>query len=230
MHKTVWVEIENSKDKIILISCAYRHPRSEVEHVNEYFQRTLSSPSVANKHVFILGDFNINVLNYDSHTPTCDFVSSLLSEHFPPYVIHPTRVSDYSSTIIDNILSNICNLNTISGNILTQVADHFPQFLIAKTAGIASKTQSYYQHDYSNFDEGKFLSDFKNLNFEHLNDNQSNVCAQFNRFLVHVDEIVKKHSPLKKLNNKDITLQAKPWINNRIRKMMHVRDKLLKKD
>ena len=228
-YETVWVEIENLKDKNILICCAYRHPSFEIEHFNEYFQMTLSSPSVANKHVFILGDFNINLLDYDSYNPTCDFVSSLLSQHFLPYIIHPTRVSDYSSTIIDNIFSNICNLNTISGNILTQVADHFPQFLIVKKAGIASKTQSYYQHYYSNFDQVKFLSDFKNLNFEYLNDNQTNVCAKCNRFLVHVDEIVKKHAPWKMFAKKDIKLQAMPRISNRIQKMMRVRDKLLKR-
>ena len=79
VYETVWFEIENSKDKNILICSAYRHPSSEIKHFSEYFQRTLSSPSVANKHVFILGDFNINLLNYDSHTPTCDFVLVFLS-------------------------------------------------------------------------------------------------------------------------------------------------------
>ena len=50
---------------------------------------------------------------------------------------------------------------------------------------------------------------------------------KMNSFLVHVDEIVKKHAPLKKFTKKDIKLQAKPWISNRIRKLMRVRDKLL---
>ena len=30
--ETVWAEIENSKDKNILICCAYRHPSTEIEH------------------------------------------------------------------------------------------------------------------------------------------------------------------------------------------------------
>ena len=107
-YETVWAEIENSKDKDILICCAYRHPSSEIEHFTEYIQRTLSIPSVANKHVFILGDFNINLLNHDSHTATCDFVSVLLSQNFLPYIIHPTQVSDHTPTIIDNIFSNVC--------------------------------------------------------------------------------------------------------------------------
>ena len=227
-YETVWAEIENPKDKNILICCAYRHPSTEIEHFTEHLQSSLSNPSVANKHVFILGDFNINLLNYDSHTPTFDFFSLLLSQHYLPYIIHPTRVSDQSSTVIDNIFSNVCNLDTKSGNILTQIADHFPQFLIVRKVGITNKTMSYYQHDYSKFDQEKFLADFNNLNFEYLNDNQSDVNGKFNRFLANLDEIVRKHAPLKKLTKKDMKLRNKPWINSRIQKLMRLRDKYLK--
>ena len=40
----------------------------------EYVEETLSKPSVLHKQVFILGDFNINLLKYDSHSPTSDFI------------------------------------------------------------------------------------------------------------------------------------------------------------
>ena len=67
-YERIWAEIETSKDKNILICCAYRHPCTKIEHFTEYIQRILSNPSIANKQVFILYDFNINLLNYDSHT------------------------------------------------------------------------------------------------------------------------------------------------------------------
>ena len=70
---------------------------------------------------------------------------------------------------------------------MTQVADHFPQFLIVRKAVVLNKIQSYYQHDYSKFDEAEFLADFNNLNFEYLNDNQSDVNAKFNIFLADVN-------------------------------------------
>ena len=126
--ETVWTEAENPKDKNILICCAYRHPNSDPETFKEYLQNILANPTITNKNVFILGDFNLNLLNYDSHTPTKKFVSLFLSQHFLPFVVHPTRVSDHYSTIIDNIFSNICNLETKKGNILTHIADHFSQF------------------------------------------------------------------------------------------------------
>ena len=86
-------------------------------------------------------------------------VVSLPFSHYLPYIIHPIRVSDYSSTIIDNIFSNACNLDTKGGKILTQIADHFPQFLIVTKVEFGNNTMSHYQHDYSKFNQEKFLAD-----------------------------------------------------------------------
>ena len=44
----------------------------------------------------------------------------------------PTRVTDNSATIIDNIFTDATDFEALSGNILNQLADHFSQFLILK--------------------------------------------------------------------------------------------------
>ena len=130
--ETVWVEVENSKGSNYLFFCTYCHPNSAVDTLTEYLQEVLSNPAVFNKQVFILGDFNVNLLNYNHNTSVTNYVNSLLSKQFLPYIIHPSHVSEYSSTLIDNIFSNIIDNVTLSGNILTQITDHFPQFLIIK--------------------------------------------------------------------------------------------------
>ena len=98
---------------------------------------------------------------------------------------------------------------------------------MVKRAGVANKTLLYFKHDYSKFDEERFLADFSNLNFEYLNANPTDVNAKFNRFLANLNEIVSKHAPLKKLTKRDLKLRNKPWINSRIQKMMRLRDSLL---
>ena len=50
-----------------------------------------------------MGDFNIDLLKYESHNCTNDFINSLVSHSFLPYILQPTRATDHSSTIIDNI-------------------------------------------------------------------------------------------------------------------------------
>ena len=87
-----------------------------------------------------------------------------------PFIVHPTRVSDPSATIIDNIFLNTCNFDTISGNILTQISDHFPQFIVVKKAGITAGSLSFYQNDYATLNEENFISDFNAISLEYLSD------------------------------------------------------------
>ena len=104
-----------------------------------------------------MGDFNINLLNYEAHSETNDFINLMVSHHLLLYVLHPTRVTDHSATIIDNIFSTNCEYNTVSGNLLSQISDHFPQFLIIKNASVDYRNCSLFQRDYSKFSDQPFL-------------------------------------------------------------------------
>ena len=75
-----------------------------------------------------MGDSNINLLGYDSDSETNDFINTMVSHYLLPYILHPTRVTDLSATIIDNIFSNLCEFETISGNIMVQLTDHLLSF------------------------------------------------------------------------------------------------------
>ena len=52
---------------------------------------------------------------------------------------------------------------------------------------------------------------------------------KLNRFLVNLNNLVTKHAPLKKLTKKNIKFRDKLWINNKIKKMMRIKDKILNK-
>ena len=41
--------------------------------------------------VFFLGDFKINLLNYNDHKPINNFLDSLASRNLIPYILKPTR-------------------------------------------------------------------------------------------------------------------------------------------
>ena len=80
------------------------------------------------KQIFLLGGFNINLLNYNDHQPTNDFSDSLASNSFFPYILHPTRIASHSKTLIDNIFSSFISPAIISGNITSTISDHLPKF------------------------------------------------------------------------------------------------------
>ena len=82
------------------------------------------------KFLFLMGDFNVNLLNYACHNDTNDFINTMISHYLLPYILHPTRVTDHSATVTDNIFSNSASYESISENIISQISDHFPQFMI----------------------------------------------------------------------------------------------------
>ena len=69
---------------------------------NNYLRQIFEIVSKERK-VFLLGDFNINLLNYNDHQPTNGFLDSLFSNSFIPYILYPTRITSHSKTLIDNI-------------------------------------------------------------------------------------------------------------------------------
>ena len=227
--ETVWIEIENPKAKNILCCCAYRHPNSDISKFNDYFQMTLSNLAKENKLIAVMGDFNIDLLKYDSHTPSNDFVNMMFSYHFQPSILHPTRITDTSSTIIDNIyVNNATESNIFAGNILSQISDHLPQSAILSENAPDFKTSSYFAYDYKTFDEAKFLADYKELDTSFLDDKSQHLNVKFNTFLLNLHDLINKHCPKKKLNKQALKLKTKPWINFRIKRMMKIRDALFR--
>ena len=57
---------------------------------------------MSNKSIFVMGDFNTNLPSYESHSETDEFINSMVSHYLIPYILHPTRVTDHSSIVIDN--------------------------------------------------------------------------------------------------------------------------------
>ena len=77
-----------------------------------------------------MGDFNINLMNYEADNPTSHVLDNICLNSFFSYINIPTHHTSQSKTLIDNILYNGINGNTISGNITTNISDHLAQFLI----------------------------------------------------------------------------------------------------
>ena len=226
--EAVWVEIENKNDKNVLICCVYRHPSSDIDNLTSYFQNHLSKLS-SNKLLFIMGDFNVNLLDFSSHTPTSDFINNFFSHSLLPCIHHPTGVSEHRASIIDNIYTNATNANIVSGNILMQITDHFPQFMILKNTHVSHNNSESFKYDYSRFKEDKFLDDFNQIDFTYLENSDLDVNNKFDRFLKDLNTLTNQHAPIKRRSRKEMKLKDKPWINNRILKMMRIRDRILQK-
>ena len=176
-----------------------------------------------------MGDFNINLLNYESHSDTNEFINSVVSHYLLPHILQPTGVTDHSATIIDNIFTDATDFEALSGNILNQLADNFSQFLILKRLPITHKDAAYYQYDYSNFDKDRFIADFSKIRWNENEDISIDTDEKFSKFYDKVSNCVKNHVPLTKISRRKLSLRAKPWITVRREHIMAKRDKYLRK-
>ena len=57
-------------------------------------------------------------------------------------------------------------MNAISGNLVSKISDHLPQFLIVDNLKVNYKVLNYYKNDFSKFDEEKFINDFSLLDLD----------------------------------------------------------------
>ena len=63
------IEIFNPNKTNVIVGCIYRHPHIDLNEFNDYYlNNLLDKLSKENKTVFLLGDFNIDLLNYNQHS------------------------------------------------------------------------------------------------------------------------------------------------------------------
>ena len=190
---------------------------------NNYLTQTFEIVSKEQK-LPLLGNFNINLLNYNDHQPTNDFLDSLASNSFIPYILHPTRITNHSKTLIDNIFSNFISPDIISGNITATISDHLPQFSFVPNILSNPPTQksSYYKRDWSKFKQENFILDYFDKDWvDFLQVDQQNVNLSLDSFL-------DVHTSLRKFNKYKLKFKIKPWITPALQKSVSIKNNLLK--
>ena len=77
---------------------------------------------------YMMGDFNINLLDHNLSPPVEYFINQMISKNFLPTINRPTRLTPHSCTLIDNIFCNRVDEAESSGVITTNISDHYPVF------------------------------------------------------------------------------------------------------
>ena len=118
------IEIINDHCKNIF-SVVYRAVNGDLSINETFFRKILSENTEANKTLFLAGDFDINVLDYENKKVQ-NFVNLMFEFSMMPTVNKPTRVTSYTATAIDNIITNFIFDNDFGNAIIkTNVSDHF---------------------------------------------------------------------------------------------------------
>ena len=169
--ESTFIEIVNPKKSNILVGVIYRHPSMDLADFNcNYLNKLLENISKEQKSIFLLEVFNVNLLNYNEHNHTNEFLDSLASNSFIPLILQPIRITSHSNTLIDNIFSNAIDPDIISGSLTATISDHLPQFSIIPNmfGNVPGNKSNIYERHWSKFDRENFILDYFSVEWEDL--------------------------------------------------------------
>ena len=201
--ESTFAEIVLKKRKNFIVGCIYKHPLFDIDLFNEKILTPLLRKSCQeNKNLVLLGDFNIDLLTCDTEISHSKFLDVLGAYQILPSITLPTRITDTSSTLIDNIFTSPLNCSSVSGNLTVSISDHLPQFLILNTdCSSKYKPELPFRRDWSNFDGVSFKEEFENVDWKGLLDIEGgNVDSSFDSFLTQFNSLYDKHVPLKQIS------------------------------
>ena len=151
----------------------------------------------------------------------------MISYFFQPHILQPIRITDHSATLIDNIYFNSIDHSTTSGNIIYDISDHLPNFLIVSKLNFKIFKNDVFVRDYSHYNEEDLITETDAVNWETVY-NSDGANLAFNTFFNKLNMIIEKHVPLKKLSKNKVKLLTKPWITKGLKISIKNKNKLYK--
>ena len=103
----------------------------------------------------------------------------LYSSAFFPTITKPTRIYGESSTLTDNILLNNIECNSVSGNIVSDISEHFSQICLLYNCKVYAWYRKKKIRDYAKFKKRKYLSKLQ-ANLDNGYDQATDVNTLFN--------------------------------------------------
>lgn len=206
--ETIFIEITIKNGKNIIIGVVYRPPNSKFEIFINSMNTILEKIDKENKHCYLLGDFNIDLLKSESCDYTNHFVEQLFTSCFFPLINKPTKITNHTATLIDNIFTNNFEILNDSTNalIFTDISDHLPIVHMVNMDIADSKSNKRlnnirYQRIITKSSTDTFKDAIKNISWSSVYREDTNPEKAFNEFLNSFLNEYKANFPAKKNKN-----------------------------
>ena len=126
--ESLFVKISNNNMSYI-IGLVYRPPNSTLIKFIEILNGILAE--ISHMPYYIKGDYNIDLLKHEHHPSTERFLDTMHSNSLLPMVFKPTRETETTATLIDNIFTNkhSVNDNIVQGILITNISDHYISYI-----------------------------------------------------------------------------------------------------
>ena len=217
----------------MLITCYYRPPIGAIKGpigaikgLNSYLEIVFKKANTENKLCFVVGDFNLNCLDYNVNLKDQTFYNQLFAHGCISLITRPIRVTSKTVSLIDNICTNFIFdtlLKLKKGIIKRKVSDHFPVFVsLNSSSKIHKEIQKRVMHDTNLM---VFKTDLCNWNRWNSINYSPETNSKYETFFKIFSELYERHFPLKDFQIKVKDLHA-PWISKGLKKLSKEKQKL----
>ena len=140
------VEVKTDKRNILLVS-AYRPPNTNPKAFLTDYKKLIDKLKKQKSHEIVVGlGHNLDLMKSHLNQPTNDFIELNLDREMIPCITKPTRVTNRSATLIDNILvSRSLQRDYTSFVVIEDISDHFACLVIMRDQNKSIKGPRYIQ-------------------------------------------------------------------------------------
>ena len=223
--------IINGENKNLIVLTVYRQPGHEnLREFLKLLEKWLEKYDKGSNEIIITGDLNLDLLKFESHGFTSEYLDLLSSHGLLPVITKPTRIKHRSATLFDHIFSKMTNL--ISGVMLSELSgqhgftDHYPTFCIVDIGKRDQPSKENITRRYFTKEGHKGRKD--DLRQESWEDfyHKTNPDSAYELFQEKYSKCFEKNLTTKTFQTGHKMTPRQPWMTFQILKKMKKRDQL----
>ena len=199
--ETLYIEITAKSGKKIVLGSLYTAPNTPASPFNDH----------------IIKPLNYYVIQRRTREVTRkSFLDVILNNDLLPTITRPTRITQTTASLTDNIfVTKPLHHNFDSLILLNDMLDHLPTLTLLKQTKIVDKDPIFESHCLNNDKLGKIQHELYSIDWNgHLNSSDCN--ENFNVFCNKLRDTMDKHAPLKKVRISSKHRFCKPWMTTGI--------------
>ena len=182
-----------------------------IDHISEINSKRKSEPGM--KELILGMDHNMDLLKSELHIQTRKFLETLHDENLLPAITRPSRITQTSATLIDNVfLSEILYRQFDSALLIRDISDHLPLLVLIKQTKLKDKTPIEFKSRKLN---NAKITRIKNILFNidwSACLNSTNCNTNFNTFCDYLNSAMETVAPLVVVKITGKRRFVKPWM------------------
>ncbi len=211
-----------------IVGVIYRPPNSDIDIFSSTLFDIMEIINNEFKHCTLLGDYNIDLLKYNLHDDTNNFVDNVFAQGFVPMIHRPTRVTHSTATLIDHIYTNNITPNCTSGIILSDITDHFATFYAINTKLPNQKMEHIERRIFSEANVNHFRDDLNQTDFTPILQ-ETNCERAYSDFISIYTHYLNINFPKTTLKTNKKYLKKEIWMTEGLLKSLRTKSNLFTK-